>query len=176
MIKYIGIWPIAYLALIVCINIGFSHLELMQTPLGKLAPMTFFVGFVFILRDYAQRQIGHWILIYMVAALALSYWMADPFVALASAAAFAASEFIDWAVYTATKKPLRERVIYSSLAGVPVDSAIFLALIGHLTFSGFALMCAVKFLALVWILFINKPRNGGGSQYRSDPYDIYANM
>jgi hypothetical protein len=46
------------------------------------------VGFVFVLRDFAQREVGHNIWWAMLAGCALSYCMASPFVAIASASAF----------------------------------------------------------------------------------------
>ena len=54
-------------------------------------PMSFAVGLIFVVRDYAQRAVGHWVIAAMLAAGVLSWWMADPFVALASVAAFAVS-------------------------------------------------------------------------------------
>lgn len=65
----------------------------------------------------------------------ISYLVSDPFIALASAAAFLLSELADYLIYT----PLRERgrvvtaVLWSNTAGLMLDSLVFLALAGLLT-------------------------------------------
>ena len=60
------------------------------------------ICFIFILRDFAQREIGHKVLGAMAVGAVLSYFMADPFVAFASVVAFMISELVDWVVYTFT--------------------------------------------------------------------------
>jgi uncharacterized PurR-regulated membrane protein YhhQ (DUF165 family) len=79
-----------------------------------------------------QRRYGHKVLLAMLAAAALSYLTADPFVATASVIAFLISEGVDWAVYTWTKRPLADRVLLSSAISVPLDSAVFLGILGLL--------------------------------------------
>jgi uncharacterized PurR-regulated membrane protein YhhQ (DUF165 family) len=115
-------------------------------------PIALVVGFVFVVRDFAQREIGHYVLIAMGVGAALSYWMASPQVAVASAAAFAISELADWAVYSFTGKPLSQRVLYSSVIGTPVDSVVFLSMIGFFSVAGAALMTLSKLLGalVVW--------------------------
>lgn len=144
-----------YVALIVVVNYGFSVVPLVPTPWGDtLPPMSLVVGLVFVARDFAQREVGHRVLLAMLIGGALSYAMADPFVAGASVAAFAISEAVDWSVYTWTRRPFAERVVLSSLIGTPVDSAVFLLLIGHFGWSAVALMTASKMLGAlaVWSL------------------------
>jgi len=89
------------------------------------APMALVTGLILVFRDFAQREIGHWIFVPLLIGLALSYIMAPPAIALASSAAFAISELIDWAVFSYTKKPLSKRVMLSSLAGAPIDTVAF---------------------------------------------------
>jgi len=111
-----------------------------------------FVGFVFVARDFAQREVGHKVLLAMLVGVAISYYMANPFVATASAVAFLFSELVDWAVYTHTKRPLSQRVLLSSLLGAPVDSAIFLGLLSLLSPVGVAAMTASKVIGafIIW--------------------------
>lgn len=120
----LAVWILAYLGTIVGINAAFSwHPELDYIwAIG--------VGLIFIFRDMVQRYVGHWSLAFMALALVVSYLMADPFVAIASATAFAASETIDWVVFTITKKPLADRLFYSAALSIPVDTAIFFGMIG----------------------------------------------
>ena len=88
----------------------------------------------------------------MSVGVALSYLMADPFVAVASAVAFGISELIDWLVYTTTKKPLRDRILLSSTISTPIDSAIFMLMVGFFSWYGLATMVASKMIGalIVW--------------------------
>lgn len=148
-----------YIALIVAVNIGFSAVPLVELPGGVMwPPMSLVVGFVFIVRDFAQREIGHRILWAMAVGVGLSYLMADPFVALWSAIAFLVSELADWAVYTFTKRPMSERVIYSSFLSAPVDSAVFLIGLGIATPAGIATMTASKLLGAVAVWWLMRRR------------------
>jgi uncharacterized PurR-regulated membrane protein YhhQ (DUF165 family) len=145
-----------YIALIVAVNYGFTVVPLVKLPDGTMwPPMSLVVGFIFVVRDFAQREIGHKVLLAMLAGAALSYVMASPFVAAASVAAFLVSELADWAVYSFTRRPLAQRVLLSSAIGTPLDSAVFLALIGHFSVAGMATMTASKMLgalAVWWLL------------------------
>lgn len=142
-----------YIALIVAVNYGFSIVPMVPTPWGEMfPPMSLAVGLVFVARDFAQREVGHGVLMAMAVAGALSWIMADPFVAVASVTAFAISETADWAIYTWTKKPFAQRVLISSAVSTPVDSAVFLAVIGHLSFAGVLAMTLAKMAGalIVW--------------------------
>ena len=148
-------YTIAYVAFIVLVNWGFSVVPLVDMWTGeKWPPMSIAVGLVFVLRDFAQREIGHKVWYAMGVAGLLSYLMADPFVALASIIAFAISEAADWAIYTFTKKPFAQRILLSSLVSTPLDSALFLGVIGHLSWSGVIAMTVSKMVAavVVWRL------------------------
>ena len=149
-------YTIIYIVLIVGINYGFSIVP--PIPLGSpeafvmFPPMSLLVGLIFVARDFAQREIGHKVWFAMGAAGVLSYVMADPFVAIASVTAFAISEAADWGVYTYTKKPFADRILISSIVSTPLDSAVFLAIIGHFSFLGCVLMTVAKLLGaiIVW--------------------------
>lgn len=160
--KIFSLAMLAYVASVVLVNIGFSYVPPISTPLGMFAPMALLVGAIFIIRDYAQRASGHFVLVGMLVATAISYFFADPRVALASAAAFAASELIDWAVYSISKRPFHQRVTISSLFSVPVDTAVFLFGIGFMHTGTFVIMVLSKLVALVvlWLFRsddINEP-------------------
>lgn len=146
-------WTAAYIALIVAVNYGFSVFPLISLPTGDLfPPMSLVVGFVFVTRDYAQRHIGHWVIIAMLVAGGLSWIMASPFVAMASVTAFLISEFADWAVYTWTKRSFRDRVLWSSAIGTPIDSAVFLSMLGAFSPVGVVVMTLSKIVGalIVW--------------------------
>ena len=150
---------IAYVAAILLLNLAFSYVPMLDLGFGLFSPMAVLAGLVFVLRDYAQRQVGHWVLGGMVAGALLSFWMADPFVASASVAAFVVSEFGDWLLYTATKKPFHQRVLLSSLLATPIDTAVFLYLIEGMTAGTFVLMVSAKMVAalVIWYMYHRRP-------------------
>lgn len=155
------IYTAIYVVLIVTINYGFSVVPLIPIPGGDMwPPMSLAVGFVFVARDFAQVEIGHKIILAMLLAGVVSYFMATPFIAVASVSAFLASEFSDWAVYSFTKRPFRDRVLLSSVVGTPIDSILFLWIIGHLSVTGVVVMTASKMLGaiIVWVLLRRRAR------------------
>ena len=148
-------YTILYMALIVLVNYAFTVVPVVALPDGtRWPPISLAVGFVFVVRDFAQREIGHRVLLAMLAGAALSYALAGAEVAIASAAAFLISELADWAVYSFTRRPLSGRILYSSLVGTPIDSAVFLGGIGLLSGAGLVAMTASKMVGalLVWWL------------------------
>lgn len=145
-----------YVAAIVLVNWAFIRVTPVPLPggAGVWQPVALVVGFVFVLRDFAQREIGHWVLAAMAVGVVLSYFMAEPFVAVASATAFLLSELADWAVYSFTGKPMSQRVLWSSVISTPIDSAVFLGMVGFLSLGTFLAMTASKLLGalIVWAL------------------------
>ena len=98
---------------------------------GLMAPSGgVMVGLALVLRDLVQRRLGAGASLLAIAAgAAISASLAPPAIVIASTAAFLLSELADFAVYT----PLQRRrfvlaVFLSSLAGLVVDSAVFLYL------------------------------------------------
>jgi uncharacterized PurR-regulated membrane protein YhhQ (DUF165 family) len=146
-------YSILYIFLIVAVNYGFTVVSFLPLPGGEMwPPLSLVVGFIFVARDFAQREVGHKVIIAMFLAGALSYVMASPALAFASVAAFLVSEFADWAVYSFTGRPFAQRILLSSVLGTPLDSVVFLGLIGHLGVAGVAAMTASKMIGalLVW--------------------------
>ncbi len=152
-------YTVLYILLIVAVNYGFSVVPLVDIPGGeKWPPVALVVGFIFVARDFAQREIGHRVILAMLAAGAISYFMADPFVARASVAAFLVSEFADWAVYSYTGRPFSQRILLSSIVGTPIDSIVFLAGIGALGVAGVAAMTASKMVGAVVVWWMIRRR------------------
>jgi len=93
---------------------------------------TYFAGATFVLRDALQNAAGKAATLAVIAACALlSFLIADPFIAIASAVAFGLSELADLAVYT----PLRKRgyiraAVASNVVGAFVDTVVFLSIAG----------------------------------------------
>jgi uncharacterized PurR-regulated membrane protein YhhQ (DUF165 family) len=152
-----------YIALIVFVNWAFDYLPKVQIANGIWwPPMTVAVGFVFVVRDFAQREIGHYILVAMAIGVTLSYGLAGQVIALASAAAFLISELADWAVYSFTRMPLSQRILWSSIISTPIDTFVFLSMIDAFTITGAAVKTLSKLVgaAVVWWLIRRRERQG----------------
>lgn len=98
---------------------------------GIMAPSgVVMIGLALVLRDLVQRRLGvAWVIAAILLGAGLSAGLAPRQLVVASAVAFLVSEFVDFAVYT----PLQRRrlvlaVLLSSLAGLVVDSLVFLEL------------------------------------------------
>lgn len=142
-----------YVLSVVVLNFIFAVIPMVTLPDGNLWSVgSLLAGFVFIARDYAQRDAGNMVVPAMLMATVISYFMASPFIAIASASAFAVSESIDWCIYTKTKKPFKDRVIISSIFACPTDTIVFLALIDQLSVLSFAVMTASKFISILWVV------------------------
>lgn len=150
---------LAYITLIAGVNWAFAVIPLVELPGGDLwSPAALIVGFVFVVRDFAQRAIGHKVLLAMLAGCAISWWMATPALALASAGAFAIGELADWSLYTFTKKPFSKRILYSSLLGAPLDSIFFLSFIGIASPVSIGIMSASKLLGAFAVFLLVRRR------------------
>lgn len=152
------VFLLLYVLSILVLNIGFSYVPMVDMGFGMFSPMALLAGAVFVLRDFAQRETGHWVLAGMAIGAILSYLLADPFVAIASVTAFAISELCDWGLYTITKKPFHQRVLISSLVATPIDTAVFLYLIQGMTPGTFVLMVLSKMIAAVVIWAVYRER------------------
>lgn len=122
-------YTLVYILLIPFINWSFTWAPMVELP-GLAAwafnPVTIVTGLVLVVRDFAQREIGHEVLIAMVIALILTAIFAGKELALASGLAFAISELVDWAMFTFTKLKLSTRVLASSALAAPLDTTLFL--------------------------------------------------
>jgi uncharacterized PurR-regulated membrane protein YhhQ (DUF165 family) len=118
------------------------------------------VGFVFVLRDYAQREIGHKVLLATLFAGLPVWYFAGPGLAVASLTAFAISEMTDWAVYSFTKRPLQSRIWLSAILSVPVDTLVFQHLAGYLTPAAFVTEVVSKAIGVAAVWYLLKLRVG----------------
>lgn len=122
-------YTLIYILLIPFINWSFTWAPMVNLP-GLVGwafnPVTIVTGLVLVARDFAQREIGHEVLIAMALALFLTYVTSGGALALASGAAFLISELVDWALYSFTKYKLSTRVLLSSAIAAPIDTTAFL--------------------------------------------------
>lgn len=148
-------WTVAYVTFIIFINWTVYGIPDWDIFGAKVPPALFAAGAVFVLRDFAQREIGQKVLIATLVAAAGSYFVAGGWIAFASAVAFVISESIDQLVFTVLKKPLKDRILISSAISVPIDSLVFLYLIDRLTpgalLVGFIAKMAASIAVWLWL-------------------------
>lgn len=125
-------WSALYVGLMPFINWSFAAVDTYPIPAwlggGQFQPLAVVTGLVLVVRDFAQRELKHWIWGAMIVGLALSTLTSWITVVAASGLAFLVSETVDWAVYTFSKRPLSQRIMLSSLASAPLDQMVFIGL------------------------------------------------
>src|ERR1700730_15671041 len=96
--------------------------------IGRDAALVLFSGIALVLRDLVQRRVGGGIAAgAIVGGSLISALLAPPALVLASAVAFLLSELADLIVYTPlARRRLVFAVVASSMAGLVVDSVVFL--------------------------------------------------
>jgi hypothetical protein len=119
-------WVYVYVVLIPLVNWSFANVPNYEVFSGTWNPMVIVTGLVLVVRDFAQREVGHTIFLPLCVGIAFSFVMAPPQIAAASAIAFGLSECIDWLIYSFSKRPLSQRVLLSTVASAPIDSTVFL--------------------------------------------------
>lgn len=124
---------IGFIACILAANYVTSNFGVVPVGFGLVATAgTYFAGATFVIRDSLQDVAGKpFTVAVILLGAALSFIVADPFIALASAVAFALAELADFAVYA----PLRKRgyvraAIASNIVGSIVDTFVFLSIAG----------------------------------------------
>ena len=131
-------------------------------PSGVLA-----IGAALVLRDLVQRRLGlRFSLVAIAIGAVISWFISPPFLVIASVAAFIFSETTDALVFTPLqKKGLVTAVIVSSLAGIVVDSVLFLSLAFHsLDFLAGQIIgklwAIVAALPVIWLLRQRETKSG----------------
>jgi uncharacterized PurR-regulated membrane protein YhhQ (DUF165 family) len=129
---------VGYLATVILANYLTTQYGLIPVGFGLVTTAgTYAAGFAYVFRDTVQDFTGRpqrfpWgVLAVILAGGALSFAVAAPRIALASAVAFTLSELADWAVYT----PLRSggyvrAALASNIVGAVVDTVLFLWVAG----------------------------------------------
>ncbi len=148
-IPYKATW--GYIVLIVVLNKLYAIAPLYLFFQELVSPVDMTVGMVYIFRDFAQREIGRYVIVAMLVAGYLSFVLADQTVAYASLSAFLIGEFIDWGIFTYTKKPLSQRLLWSAILSSPIDSFVFLYLIARVNPLAMGLMTLTKILGVFFV-------------------------
>lgn len=100
------------------VPVGFG----LEAPSGVLM-----VGLALVLRDIVHRNMGgRWALATVSIGTVISYFVADPYIAIASVTAFAVAELVNQAIYHPIyRKNLIAAVLISSAVGAVLDSVLF---------------------------------------------------
>lgn len=131
-----GQWPLAaaaFLATILAANYVTTEYGMVPVGFGLVATAgTYLAGAMFVLRDSVQDALGkRWALALIALGAALSFLVADPFIAVASAVAFLLAESVDFAIYTPLRRSGYVRAaLASNVAGALVDTLLFLWIAG----------------------------------------------
>lgn len=149
---------LSYIACIVLINTLFAKLPLIQAYHAEFSPMDWACGMLYILRDFAQREIQHKVGWAMLLGGSISYYFADASIALASISAFLVAETIDWLLYTFTKRPLSKRLLLSAGVSAPVDSLVFLVVAHRFNWLEMTLVTLFKWVGVLGLWYLWKYR------------------
>ena len=84
--------------------------------------------------------------------------MAGQDIAIASMAAFLAGETLDWAMYTFTGRPFSQRILLSSAVGTPIDSCVFMYLMGFFSLPSILMMTASKMVGALIVYYLTRRR------------------
>ena len=163
---------VAFLATIPLANWWLSTFGFYQVPiLGPVASGVIWIGISFTLRDILQLYAGKkWIPPALVIGTALSYFVADPYIAYASGAAFLFSETLNWAVYTPlSEKRFKTAVALSGAVGGAIDSALFLYIAFGSTTGWWQLTVAKTAIVLATVPLAKEARKHVISRRRISP-------
>lgn len=145
-------YSLTYIILIILLNTLFTFIPLVHALGTEISPMDWTVGIVYVLRDFAQRELHHKVIFAMLIGSILSYGLAGKTMAIASMSAFLIAECIDWGVYTFTRRSLSQRILWSASLSVPVDSSVFLMIIHQFNWLAVGIMSFAKLIGvfIVW--------------------------
>ncbi len=157
--KYFYPATLLYIIVVVLTNTLFLWIPFFSVLGTTVTPADVTAGSIYVFRDFAQREIKHYVFIAMIIASIISYFLANQTIALASFLAFSTAELIDWSIFTFTGKPLSKRLLFSAALSAPVDSAVFCAMVGSLHWLDFVVMTFAKITGVLLIWFAWKMRS-----------------
>ena len=150
-----------YISFIIIINYSYPYFPFITIAHAPFSSGDMVIGIIYVLRDFAQREIKHYVILAMLFGAGISYLLADKSMAIASLCSFMVGEFIDWGIFTFTGKPLSQRLLWSSAISAPIDSIVFLAIYGPFNFAGISVISFSKLLGvlLLWYMWRRRLRS-----------------
>lgn len=122
-----------YVAAIVAANVLTQRFGMVPVGFGLLVTAgTYAAGFALLARDFVHRLAGiRWVWVGIALGVGLSWFLASPALALASAAAFGIAEVADLVVFVWLRPNGFIRAAWwSNVVSAPVDTVVFLAIAG----------------------------------------------
>ncbi len=115
-----------YLVVLIFLLLAFKEFPLLfEISSGVMfTPWTIVSGLVYVLRDFSQREINHWVWLPMLTGVAIS-WYLSPEYGIAVIMGGLLGAFSDWLIYTFVKKPFHERILLSAMVSGPMDTIGF---------------------------------------------------
>lgn len=153
MLKYIYQYKatITYVGILLLLTVLF---DLLSHDLfsSDFSPFSGFVGALLVFRNFAQREIGHGVILLMLLAGVLIHQVVT--IENATTAAFLSGEFTDMLVYSTLRKTLIQRMFWSVAISSFVDSIVFLFMTHHLSWFSAALLTTTKVTIALGILLM----------------------
>jgi len=152
---------LAYIGTVIAANWAVQTFGVVPVGFGLVAPAgVYLIGLALVLRDFVQWSLGKaWMLAALAIGAALSFLVADPRFAIASAAAFAFSELADFALFTWVAPRWARAVAIGGIVGAVIDSAIFLSIaFGSLAFLPGQVLGKTYGIALAVVLITTRRR------------------
>ena len=122
-----------YAGAIVAANILTAHLGLVPVGFGLVVTAgTYAAGFALLARDFVHRYAGVWWVVGGISfGIVLSWWLASPALAVASAVAFGVAELVDLLVYLGIRpNGFVKAALVSNIVAAPIDTVLFLWIAG----------------------------------------------
>ncbi|MFA7204471.1 MAG: VUT family protein, partial [Candidatus Caldatribacteriota bacterium] len=120
------------------------------------------VGLTFSFRDFVQRYFGKWKIWFFIGIAAFVTLFMNWQLALASVSAFLVSEFVDWLLFTLTKKEFTQRIFISNTLSTPLDSLIFVYLAFGWNWNAIWGQALIKYISSLLVIpiiwFVNSKR------------------
>ncbi len=143
---------VTYLVIIILLSKTFDIAGRYEFIDNFCSPFSALVGALFVIRNFAQRELGHWVIIPMLIAGIFSHYITD--LRDATSVAFMAGEVTDMVLFTYLNQSLLQRMFWSAVISSPVDSIVFLYMINEFTIFTAFLLTMVKIIVVITMLLL----------------------
>ena len=143
---------VAYLLIIILLSKTFDIAARYDFIDNFFSPFSACVGLLFVFRNFAQCELGHWVIIPMLIAGIFSHYVST--MENATTFAFIAGELTDMVLFTYLRKPLLQRLFWAAIISSPVDSIVFLYMIDNLTLFTAFMLTIVKIIVVITMLML----------------------
>lgn len=143
---------VSYLLIIILLSKTFDIAARYEFIDNFFSPFSACVGMLFVFRNFAQRELGHWVIIPMLIAGIVSHHVSN--MENATTVAFIAGEVTDMILFTYLRYPLLQRMFWAAILSSPVDSIVFLYMLDDLTLVTVFMLTIVKVIVVITMLLL----------------------